>query len=258
MSRFLMVLVLCACRSEGVIETVEEDPSDTSAQDTGKLADTDGPLEEALLWCLDFESGDLSDIGYDASQVTLGNDALLATVSQGDNFSALTGEERIEFRGEHALLMRAYPLVQPALLAVASTPFFLVEEADFSWFQLSEVGEGGIWLAVDVMAPDGLVLGSLEIPVETGGHLAGLPPDFSPIEGLNDVVVGEGFPGSFVGQRVDLGPFVGQSVSLRFYQYSLVADNAFFSLFDDLCMGINAEVAAMDVMTFEDAQDWGF
>ena len=252
------MVVLLGCRTEGVIEAEVEDTGPGETRDTGSEGDTGEPTGVQPLWCLDFESGDLSDVGYEGAQVTLGNDALLANVSQGSNFSALTAEDRIEFRGEQALLMRAYPLAQPALLAVVSTPVFVVEEPEFSWFQLSEVEEGGIWLAVDAMAPDGLVLGSLELQVETGGHLAGLPPDFAPIEGLNDVVVGEGYPGSFVGQRVDLSPFLGESISLRFYQYSKIAENAFFTLLDDLCLGQSEETLDLELMTWGEPQDWGF
>ena len=257
MHRFFLILLI-GCRTEGVVEALPDDTGGMQSGDTGEDQETGGAAEAEPIWCLDFESGDLTEVGYEGPQVTLGNEALLANVAEGDNFLALTGEERVVFRGDHALLMRAYPLAQPALLAVATTSFFMVEEPDFSWFQLSEVSSGGVWLAADVMAPDGRVLASLEIPVETGGHLAGLPPDFSPIEGLNDVVVGEGFPGEFVGQRIDLGPFIGETISLRFYQYSRIPDNAFFTLFDDLCSGWSAEIADLNLLALEEPQDWGF
>ena len=258
MTKLLGMVMLVGCGGAGVVEGVGSgDSGGVSNPDSGMDTGDVEPVEP-FRWCIDFETGDLSEIGYSGAQVSLGNGALLANVKEAEQFSALTAEDRIEFRGDHALLMRAYPLEQPALLAVVSTPFFRVEDADLSWVQLSEVGEGGIWLAADVMDTEGYVLGSLELPVETGGHLAGLPPDYAPIEGLADVVVGEGMPGEFVGQRVDMTPFLGEEISLRVYQYSRVDDNAFFTLLDDICSGWSQSLEAIPALSFGAPEDWGF
>ena len=117
--------------------------------------------------------------GYEEVAVELSGGAQLASVSEGGQFSALTAEDRIELRGSYAGLMRGVSPGGFLVLAIASTPFSRVSQSEFSWWQLLEVDADGIWLAMDVMDRRGYVLGSLEVPVETGGHLPGLMSDQS-------------------------------------------------------------------------------
>jgi hypothetical protein len=103
----------------------------------------------------------------------------------------------------------------------------------------------------------GYVLGSLEVPVETGGHLPGLMSDQAAIPSLPEIEYGEGRVGRFEGQRFDMTAFLDLEVSLRVYQHSLVEDSAFFTLLDDLCLGTNQDLRHKALLQFGDPDDWG-
>ena len=81
------------------------------------------------------------------------------------------------------------------------------------------------------------VLARLSIPVETGGFIPALQDSHDPIEGFPEVDYGEPSLGSMVRQGVDMRAFEGQRVALRVTQHTKVADNGFFSLMDDICVG---------------------
>lgn len=218
--------------SAAVTSTDTMDSADTG--DTAQPTDTDAGLSS---WCGDFESGQLNDVGHLGANVTLGDGAVLANVAEGDDFSALTADRGIALNGDHALLMRSSQAGQIASVAIATTPVLRVTSPELLWFQLSEVSDKGLVFAVDVLTPESTVLASAILPVETGGHVPGLLDEADAIEGLPEIVVGAGVTGVLVGQAIDLSPWEGQDVKVRFYQHTLSEGNGFFTLVDDLCTG---------------------
>ena len=205
-------------------------PGDTG--DTGET-DTDPPGAE---WCSDFESGLLVDIGYVGDKAVLWDGAILTNVAEGEDFSALNGEEAIAFRGDRALLMRSSEEGEVASIAIVTTLDFTVVEPHLTWWQLSEVDERGLVLAVDVLTVESTVLASALVPL-LGGHEAGLQEDSEGIAELPELAAGPGTPGSFAGQYIDLSPWTGEEIKVRFYQHTLVEGSGFFTLVDDMCTG---------------------
>jgi len=256
MSKFSVLLFCTACQTQGVIEL---NPS--AVGDSADLVDT-GQSEPVFVtdfsWCIDLEDGVLDGVGYSGNLAYLGNGAAIANIAEGSEFSALRGEELIEFRGERAVLMRSGTGGELADFSVIATPYFLVEQPMFSWWQISEVREEGIWLAGDLMDEAGYVLASFEIPVETGGYVPGRFAHQAPIEGLEEIEVGQGRVGQSVGQWVDLTEFVGQVIQFRFYQYTRIPQNAFFTLLDDFCLGATDELAGVGALPLGEPVDWGF
>ena len=250
-------LLLCvACQTQGSIVL-----NPTTLGDSGTLGDTgssEGVFETDFEWCIDFEDGVLDGVGYSGQQAYLGNGAVVANIEEGDEFSALRAEELIRFRGERAVLMRSGTDGDLSGFSVVGTPYFTVETPMLSWWQISEVRGEGIWLAADLMDEDGYVLGSLEVPVETGGHVAGRFAHQAAIDGLAEVKIGPGEAGEWVAQWLDLTEFLGQVVQLRLYQYTRIPQNAFFTLFDDLCLGATEELVGVEALLLGEPLDWGF
>ncbi len=214
-----------------------------TGSDTGATTETEPPRPEAR-WCLDFEDGTLEGAGYgEVDFVALFDGALVFNAAEGEDFSALRGEEDVAFRGERALAMRSNDAGEVGSVSIATTPLFAVEEPALFWWQLSEVDERGVYLGLDLISEDGAVLASAVLPPRTGGHVPGLEPGYAPIEGIPEIVVGEGTPGELVAQQIDVSAYLGQTVKLRFYQHTQMPGQGFFTLLDDICHGAPIEEA---------------
>lgn len=235
------------------------DPSETHLSDPLADEDTDGeaydddgggnatdqsvpdlqePSEDDALWCLTWESGTLADAGYEGREVELWDGGRVFVVQEGQNFSALNGEEGIDFIDDWALVLRSSHDGDPDSVAIATSPTFVVEEPLLWWWQVSEVDGDGIALYADLMGPPGEgVLASMDIPVETGGNIPGKKLNYPPVEGYPEIHFGPGQPGVLTWQAVDMSDWIGEEVRLRLYQHTKIQINGFFTAFDDICHG---------------------
>lgn len=214
-------------------------PGDTGPVDTGAPRDTGTPDPAPL--CVTWESATLFDAGYTGDFVELWDGALVLVAREGVTaYSALEGEERLDYRDDHALVLRSSHDGDTASTAIATTPIWTIPDGapqQLWWWQLSEVDSDGIELYADLIDPSGTIVASLDLPVETGGYLPGLQPSHQPIDGFDEIVEGPGQVGLLVRQSTDLSPFAGQRLRLRLYQHTRVENNGFFTVFDDLCVG---------------------
>ena len=87
--------------------------SDSAASaDTGGGSDIgDEPDPETLepTWCIDWESGTLEDAGYSGSQVELKDGAIVLVAEEGQEYSALIGEDQLDYGGTHTLGTSLFP-----------------------------------------------------------------------------------------------------------------------------------------------------
>ncbi len=212
-----------------------DDPSDDTGEGTGD--DTgEAPTDDAR-WCLDFEDGSLEPVGYAGSAIELFDGAKLKVVSEGSDYSALSGEELLGFDGWRALLMRSNDAGDTSSVSIATTDFFVVEDPHLWWWTLSEVDERGINLYADLLDENGTIVASLDLAVDTGGFVPTLSEGDDPIEGYEEITQGEPVVGELVQQVTDVSTWTGQSLRLRLYQHTRIQDNGFFTLFDDICAG---------------------
>ncbi len=240
----------------GTIETGLTQTLDSGSQDTGTTTSTTATTTTTVTGhsCLDFEDGTLFGAGYTGSSVTLWDGAVVSAVEEGSDFSGLNGEEGIDMIGRFSVAIRSSDAGEISSFGIASTPVNWLDSPVFSWWQLSEVPEAGIWLALDIIDIDGYVLGSLELPVVTGGHEAGLLEGQPEIEGL-ELLNGPGNPGEFVQQSIDVSEWVGMQVTFVFYQHTLIEGNGFFTLLDNLCQV--DEAGDSELLEFGEPDDWG-
>lgn len=259
-----LVCVAVACRSDGLLS--KQEPGNTAGADSGSAlghgggtgggqadsggADSGAPGDtgtqpqpsDAPSWCLDWESGLLDDAGYSGDFVELWDGALVLVAAEGDTYSALRGEEDLDYRDEHALVLRSSHDGRVDSTAIATTALFDVEPTDDGtahlwWWQLSEVDGSGIDLYADLIDESGAIVASLDLPVETGGFVPELLPSYDPIDGFPAITTSSYTQGALVQQVTDLTPWVGQRIKLRLYQHTRVENNGFFTVFDDLCLG---------------------
>ena len=219
----------------GTSTSIETIPGTTTP--TTPTTTTPTTTETSGGWCLDWEDGSLRDAGYHGEQVQLDDGAILLVVREGDGFSALVGEDEIELRDLRALVMRSSDLGEVSSVAVAITPEFRVEAPLLWWWQLSEVGLGGVAIDAELVDDSGAVVAALEVPAETGGYVPALQEHHEPIEAVPEIGYGEHSPGELTLQATDVSAFVGMDLSLRLYQHTLVPDNGFFTIIDDICHG---------------------
>ena len=113
MKSWIPFVLLAGCQPGGAVDVAEQESGVDSQNSESGLTDSgvedSGRSDNLFEWCFDFEDGLLSPFGYEEVAVELSGGAQLASVSEGEQFSALTAEDRIEFRGSYAGLMRAYP-----------------------------------------------------------------------------------------------------------------------------------------------------
>jgi|GEM_PF-2365750 len=256
----LILIFLIGCSGEGSIDngkhSVTIETGSTATEDSGLIETGDGSTTTATTDnnCLDFEDGTLFGAGYNGSSVTLWDGAVVSVVEEGTNFSGLNGEEMVLMPGRFSLVIRSSDAGEVSSYGIASTPMNWLDSPVFSWLQMSEVTEDGIWLALDVIDIDGYVLGSLELPVVTGGHQAGLLEGQPEVEGL-DLINGPGSPGDFVKQSIDVSEWVGEQVSFVFYQHTRIEGHGFFTLLDELCQSDN--LGDSELLEFGEPDDWG-
>ena len=117
-----------------------------------------------------------------------------------------------------------------------------MEQPALTWAQLSEVRAEGLWLGAELLDEDLNPIAAIDVPVETGGFVLGLQRWYAPIDGLDEIVVSEGTPGAPVAQGIDMSPWLGSVVSVRFNQHTMIDENGFFTLLDDLCPGEGADL----------------
>ncbi|MCB9762588.1 MAG: hypothetical protein H6739_22505 [Alphaproteobacteria bacterium] len=252
MPRLLPLLALVACRMDGSLvltDDVKADGTDSGGVDTGPIgetgetgetADTGEPWvepDDAPLWCLDFEDATLADAGYEGDFVELYDGALVLNVFEGQSFSALRGEESLDWRGVRALALRSSHSGEVSSVSIATTPVFEVAAPELWWWQLSEVDARGLVLYADLLAEDGAQLASVDLPVETGGFIPALEDEHRRLPDFPEIDYGDPTPGRMVQQVIDMRAFEGQRVKLRLYQHTRLSENGFFSAFDDLCLG---------------------
>ena len=270
------VLALAACQSDAQLAALRPDPEAPPDVATGTLsvapepADADPPGDSGLRdsglrdsglrdsglrdsgapdgdppdpaeRCLTWESATLFDAGYTGDFVELWDGAMVLVAREGVTaYSALEGEEALDYRDDHALVLRSSHDGDTGSTAIATTPLWDIPEdgsPQLWWWQLSEVDGDGIELYADLIDAAGTIVASLDVPVETGGYLPGLLPSHAPIDGFDEIVEGPGQVGELVLQSTDLTPFAGQRLRLRLYQHTRVENNGFFTVFDDLCLG---------------------
>jgi len=243
----------------GTTGAVDDTASGSETGETGETGETEPETEPPrpdALWCYDFEDGELTPAGYGSTDfVELYDGALVFNAAEGDDFSALNGEEDVAFRGARGLGLRSSHDGSVESVAIATTPLFEVIEPALFWWVMSEVDSRGVYLGVDIMTEDGVVLASAELPVDTGGHIPGLEPEHDPIAGFPEITEGEGTPGAFTAQQLDVSPWVGQVVKLRIYQHTQQEDQGFFTLFDDICHGDRLD--GVEQVTLGDPLDHG-
>lgn len=186
--------------------------------------------------CLGFDDGTLSDLGGAADRQRRGLDgALIVAVQEGQDWSALLGEDELQLDGGGALVLRSSHDGRVHSTAQATTPAFPVESAHASWRQLSEVGALGIALSVTVLSADGHPLASRRVPVHTGGFVPALATAHRAIAGAPEITRGAPSLGAPTRQVLDLGPWLGEEIRLRFRQHTRVPRNGFFTVLDEIC-----------------------
>ena len=198
------------------------------------------PVDAA--WCIDFEDGLLSAVGYEGeADVTLHDGARVLALGEGHDISALRGEECVGFSGDWGLALRSNADGDTASVAIATTAPFTVDEPDLFWSVLNEVDERGIYWALDVMSAEGAVLASAVLPSTTGGHVPGLEPEHEEMADFPEIEVGLGTPGVLSEQAISLERWAGDEVKVRFYQHTASPGNGFLTLVDQICAGAAPE-----------------
>ena len=246
----LLALIIAACgpgkvagpgavgeTADSAPDSPADSPADSSADSPADSA-PDSPVDTAPppSTCFTWEDGDLSDAGFGGDYEQLTDGAILVIEAEGGDWSALNGEETLDFRDTYALVMRSSHDGDPDSVSRATTPAFEVTYPTLGWWQLSEVDKRGIYLGAELLGEDGAVLATLDIPVETGGFVPGLSEDQLPLDAFPEIVVGPGTPGALVQQVTDVSPWLGQTVRLQIVQHTEIDDNGFFTALDDLCV----------------------
>lgn len=187
--------------------------------------------------CLGFDDGTLGELGWgSARQRRLLDGALVLAVEEGGDWSALRGEDDLVLDGGGALVLRSSHGGRVHSTAQVTTPPFLVESAHGSWRQLSEVGDQGIALSVAVLSAAGERLAGRPLPVHTGGFVPGLAPAHGAIPDTPEITHDAPLQGDPTRQVLDLSPWLGEEIRLRFRQHTRIPRNGFFTVLDDICM----------------------
>lgn len=234
MTRVIILCITCtfffACSDP--TEGMDEAPGDVTV--AWPVPDVGGFLVESADSVEGFESGDLSTWGAEDAWVVGETDTGIARiVTEGEDFSIRTGEDRIHLAGDHALALQVTEAGGTAMLT--SEPF-VPSSPHLLFSQLSEVDSRGVVLQVEVLVGEQRTL--FEVPVQTGGHRPGLDADDERIELFPEVGYDDGYAGKPVYQALDLGFWYGRGelIQVRFVQRSMVAPHDFFTLIDDICL----------------------
>jgi hypothetical protein len=225
---FTLLLPLCACSDNGLVDPSERDP--TASED----------LDPIGVGECGFEDGDLSGFGHPGEVEAFppeGGKVLI--VEEGMDFSWLSGEEILDFPvGSRALLLRSNDAGDLDATAVITTNPFVPQHPVFVMDQLSEVDGTGLVLEVEII-DEGFVVDRWELPIETGGYVPELLPEHDPIEGFDNINHHSHLDGDFVRTLLDVSEWHedGEEIQIRFRQRTLVPFNGFFTLLDNLCDG---------------------
>lgn len=187
-----------------------------------------------------FEDNDLGAFGFPGETwYEAHGGGRVVIVEEGTDFSALDGEDALEFDGERAVLLRSNDWGDVDSIASIRTVPFRPGEATFVMDQLSEVGPELLSLEVAVLDPaSGETFGFVDVDVETGGFVPQLLPEHELIEGAPQITYDGGRPGQFVRTHIDLTEhwLARREIQLEFRQHTRLQDNGFFTLLDNLCL----------------------
>jgi hypothetical protein len=244
MSRYSILLLALLIAPSGCVDasvdlTALYPPPDASATPDLSGMSTIDPFE------CGFESADLAPFGYPGEVIYVAPEGgKVAIVEEGANYSALAGEQGVSFHGDYALLIRSNDAGDPDSSAVVRTLPFVPQNPFFVVDQMSEVGEEGVELSVRVLTPDLELLEEWSLPVVTGGYVPALEEGHQPIEGFPQITLDSAEPGIFVRQYLETSPWQesGEEIVLEFWQHTLVENNGFFTLFDNLCDGLPDDI----------------
>ena len=200
------------------------------------------PLAEGFadLDACGFEDGDLAAFGHPGeSWYEAPEGGRVVIVDEGTDFSALSGEEDLEFDGERAVMLRSNDAGDVDTSAVIRTVPFRPGEATFVMDQLSEVD--GEYLALSVAIIDagtGETFEYLDIDVTTGGFIPELLPEHQVIPDAPHITYDGGRSGVFVRTWIDVSDhwLARREIQLEFRQHTRLQDNGFFTLLDNLCL----------------------
>ena len=185
--------------------------------------------------------------GYQGDFVELDDGALVLVAEEGDDYSALVGEESLDYRGTRILVLRSSHAGDVDSEAIATTPPFELTHAALWWWQLSEVGDHGVEVRAQLLDTDGQVLAEAGVPAVTGGYVPALEDYHDPIVGCPEIGYGEPSVGELIPQGIDVSAWLGQTVQLRLLQHTRIDNNGFFTLIDDICHGPDATASAAGV-----------
>ncbi len=104
-----------------------------------------------------------------------------------------------------------------------------------------------------MISADGERLAERPLPVHTGGFVPALGSSHGAIEGAPEITHGDTLPGEATRQVLDLSPWSGQVIRLRFRQHTRIPRNGFFTVLDQVCMQTVAGRA--DVLGWEPHPD---
>jgi hypothetical protein len=204
-------------------------------------ADPDVPWGEVDVSACGFEDGDLGGFGWPGVSYRESEDgAKTAIVTEGDGFSALRGEELVPFHGDRAVLLRPNDAGDTTSVAVIRTNPFVPRAPFLNIDQMSEVDERGIALEAWILRADsGEVDEVVPLAVETGGFVPELLPEHEAIPGAPWITWDSFNPGVFVRNQLDLTAWaeLALGIQVEFRQRTLIQDNGFFTLLDNLCNG---------------------
>jgi len=191
-----------------------------------------------------FEDNDLAGFGYPGEVIYLAPEGgKVAIVAEHANYSALAGEDGVDFAGDYALLIRSNDAGDPGSIAVVRTLPFVPQNPLFIMDQMSEVGSEGIALSLRVLTGEGELIDERELAVHTGGYVPALEDWHQPIDGFPEITVDSATPGEFTRDYLDTSVWyeAETEIVLEFRQHTLAEQNGFFTLFDNLCDGLPGE-----------------
>lgn len=192
-----------------------------------------------------FEDNDLAAFGYPGEVIyTAPEGGKVVIVEEYANYSALAGEDGVDFAGDYALLIRSNDAGDPGSIAVVRTLPFVPQNPLFIMDQLSEVGSEGIALSLRVLRANGELIEERELPVHTGGYVPALEEWHEAIGGFPEITTDSAVPGQFTRDYVDTSVWHedGEEIVLEFRQHTLAEQNGFFTLLDNLCDGLPEEL----------------
>jgi len=235
----LLCALLCVGCIDGAIDLSDlYDPIDPEVPDLSDITTVDPSA-------CGFEDNDLASFGHPGEVIYIAPEGgKVAIVAEHANYSALGGEDGVDFHGDYALLIRSNDAGDPGSMAVVRTLPFVPQNRLFVVDQLSEVGSEGISLSLRVLSAEWELIAERDLAVHTGGYVPALEEWHQPVEGFPHLTEDSASPGEFTRQYVDVSLWQddGTEIVLEFRQHTLVESNGFFTLLDNLCDGLPADL----------------